>query len=394
MAPATGNVFVRVWISGPTWALTNFQSTQNGPLPIPPNPPTTCFFYAPPILEAALAPVVDFTINPSPFAEHQTAITNAARHVEAAHWLFESRLDPTVFIGLNSCARVYVNHSTWSCAGAYSPPGNTIYFGPVVQGCPNSAYSTLLAHEYGHFIMHGVFGKHPGDHCKFHEGYGDSFALLLFDTPIFGIEISGCPGGIPTFFRNTETANWQYGCCPPTCVGSICHDPGQLLSGVWWDIRKNLGAGQTGLDAAQTLFVNWSAVASGEQPAPGLPLCQHPQSAGPVTYAEVLAADDDDGNMSNLTPNFLAICLAFYAHSIPAPPGGPSCLYAGGGPCEADCDVSSGRGVLDVLDFLCFQKRYKDRDPRACNFDLTSGEHVCDVFDFIAFQSQFSQGCQ
>lgn len=400
MAPSTGNVFVRLWLSGPTWALADFQGTTNGPLPVPPNPPTSCFFYAPPIFEAPLAPTVNFTVNPSPFAEHQTALVNAARHIEAAHGLFYNRLDPTVFTGLNACARLQVNYTTFSCGGGYDPPSSTVLVGVVTAtppphptpGCPNTAYSTMLAHEYGHFIMHRVFGKHPGDHCKFHEGYGDSLALLMFDTPIFAIEVSGCPGGVPTFFRNTETANYQYG--NPCETG--CHSPGQLLSGVWWDIRNNLGAGPSGLAAAQTLFVHWSALATGEQPPPGLPLCQHPQSAGPATWAEVLTADDNDGTLSNGTPNFNAICLAFTAHNIPRPAGVPSCTDAWGvtpKSCAADCDNRNGRGVLDVFDFMCFQKRFVARDAWACNFDTTDGESVCDVFDFLAFQTAFAEGC-
>lgn len=61
--------------------------------------------------------------------------------------------------------------------------------------------------------------------------------------------------------------------------------------------------------------------------------------------------------------------------------------------CEADCDTSSGRGRLDVFDFLCFQNRYDGEDPWACDCDTSTGARVCDLFDFLCFQNHFATGC-
>jgi subtilisin family serine protease len=63
------------------------------------------------------------------------------------------------------------------------------------------------------------------------------------------------------------------------------------------------------------------------------------------------------------------------------------------GTCYADCDQSTGAGVLDVFDFLCFQDSFVNGDPYACDCDTSTGPGVCDVFDFLCFQNAFVAGC-
>lgn len=62
-------------------------------------------------------------------------------------------------------------------------------------------------------------------------------------------------------------------------------------------------------------------------------------------------------------------------------------------PCYADCDPSTGVGILDIFDFLCFGNRFSANDPYACNCDLSTGPNVCDIFDFLCFGNAFSAGC-
>jgi len=61
--------------------------------------------------------------------------------------------------------------------------------------------------------------------------------------------------------------------------------------------------------------------------------------------------------------------------------------------CYADCDNSTGPGVLDLADYLCFQTSFLAAEPYACNCDTGSGLAVCDVFDFLCFQDALAQGC-
>jgi len=59
------------------------------------------------------------------------------------------------------------------------------------------------------------------------------------------------------------------------------------------------------------------------------------------------------------------------------------------GVCYVDCDTSTGSGVLDIFDFLCFQDAFVTMGPYAdCD-----GNTVFDVFDFLCFQDAFVTGC-
>jgi hypothetical protein len=64
-----------------------------------------------------------------------------------------------------------------------------------------------------------------------------------------------------------------------------------------------------------------------------------------------------------------------------------------GNTCYADCDGSTGAGVLDIFDFLCFQTSFVTGSSYACDCDQTTGPGVCDIFDFLCFQSSFVAGC-
>ncbi len=69
-------------------------------------------------------------------------------------------------------------------------------------------------------------------------------------------------------------------------------------------------------------------------------------------------------------------------------------LFLDGVPsCYADCDQSTGVGVLDIFDFLCFQNSFVNSEPYACDCDTSTGNGVCDIFDFLCFQNAFVGGC-
>lgn len=61
--------------------------------------------------------------------------------------------------------------------------------------------------------------------------------------------------------------------------------------------------------------------------------------------------------------------------------------------CYPDCDQSTGTGVLDIFDFLCFQDSFVSSQLYACDCDLSTGPGICDVFDFLCFQNAFVSGC-
>ena len=57
--------------------------------------------------------------------------------------------------------------------------------------------------------------------------------------------------------------------------------------------------------------------------------------------------------------------------------------------CYADCDESTGRRVLDLSDFLEFQRRFALQDLYSDGDQ--NGAH--NLFDFLCFQNGFAAGC-
>ena len=83
---------------------------------------------------------------------------------------------------------------------------------------------------------------------------------------------------------------------------------------------------------------------------------------------------------------------------VPGGAGGSAIVDMGayefqGESCYADCDQSTGPGILDLFDFLCFQNSFVNGEPYACDCDTSTGNGVCDLFDFLCFQNAFVGGC-
>src|SRR5262249_35012989 len=120
--------------------------------------------------------------------------------------------------------------------------GTSINFYNAGGGCVNTAYSTVIAHEYGHYVVNQL-GLAQN---SFGEGFGDTGAMLLYNTGVVGADFNG-PGTNPV--RNPPLANIQY-----PCSGEI-HYCGQVLAGCWWNVKVNLG-----LAATQNLQVAWALI--------------------------------------------------------------------------------------------------------------------------------------
>lgn len=238
----------------------------------------------------------DFLFNPTP-TEFSTAQVNGFVHTNLAHEFFKSRQPD--FTALDIPLDCNVNLPNF-CNASFTPIGPSLNFFASGGGCVNTAYGSVIHHEFGHFIV----SEHGLSQGAFGEGYGDTLAILINDDPVVGRDFQGV--GSPV--RDIVAANKQY-----PCFGEI-HDCGQILGGVWWDLRLNLGEtlGAAGLDYARQLFTDWTGITVGGRGR---------SSAHPVTAVEVLTADDDDGDLTNGTPNQAEICEAFAAHSIPCPGG-------------------------------------------------------------------------
>lgn len=242
---------------------------------------------------ASAAVPIDLTINATP-DEIGTAQTNALIHVTKVHDYVKERAPTFTLIDHAIPTRTNLD---FTCNAFFSGQDDSINFYRSSANCANSAFSTVIVHEYGHYMIdqrnvaQGAFG----------EGFADTIANFLFDDRIVGHEFF-TPG---TSIRDPLLTNVPY-----PCPGAQVHFCGQMLSGIWWRIRDGFQAkyGPTiGLEMARQLHVDWYLVTVGGN---------GDNAAHGITIREVLTVDDDDGILSNGTPNAAEIIAAFADHGI------------------------------------------------------------------------------
>jgi len=255
----------------------------------------------------------NIVLNTAP-SELLTAQANVLIHTNAVHDYFRDRLGAGPIPGID--IQIVANTGvSGTCNAFFSPSAQTINFYNAGGGCSNTAYSTVIVHEYGHFVVDRL-GLGQGG---FGEGFGDSIAVLMYDVGIVGENFQGVSP-----VRNIDTANQQY-----PCSSTAVHTCGQIVAGVWRDIRLNLGTSlgsAAGLTAARNLHVAWAPVTAGGEGSSFL------NSANPTTAIEVLTLDDNDGDLGNCTPNYAAIAAAFAKHAVPVPKPTLSASFVGGQP--------------------------------------------------------------
>jgi cysteine-rich repeat protein len=178
--------------------------------------------------------------------------------------------------------------------------GQSINFFQSSPQCANTGtLPDVIYHEFGHTlhahsIIDGV-GTFDGAHS---EGLSDYLAAT----------ITGDHGMGRGFFRSDDALRDvdppDYENSWPRDVGEI-HFTGLIFAGAMWDLRKLLVdqfGEEEGVALANHLYYGTLERATNI----------------PSTYAEVLAEDDDDGDLSNGTPHDCDINAAFGAHGLRA----------------------------------------------------------------------------
>jgi hypothetical protein len=189
---------------------------------------------------------------------------------------------------------VYVNESGGYCPGNAWYDGASITFCRSGSGYPNTAWSTVIHHEYGHHLV-ALAGSGQG---MYGEGMGDVMGLLITDDPGTGW---GFYGNCNQPLRTGDNT-MQY-----PCSGEI-HFCGQLISGCVWSTRNELLATNPGsyMDILANLAVNSILLHTGD-------------IIDPSITVDYLTLDDDDGNILNGTPHYAEIAAGFGAHNMDAP---------------------------------------------------------------------------
>ncbi len=193
----------------------------------------------------------------------------------------------TSFVNVNSSCNAFFN-------------GGSITFFIQAGNCVNTAYSTVIGHEDGHWLNVRYGTGNGGDGMG--EGNADIWAMYAYDDSIVGRNFCGTGCHI----RNGLNTRQFCGDADPGCYGGV-HANGEVWMGAAWKIRRNLGAslGDAAGDAtANALFLGWMNAYNQTQ-------------IRSVIESQWLTLDDDDGFLSNGTPHFSAIDSAFREQGFP-----------------------------------------------------------------------------
>lgn len=183
------------------------------------------------------------------------------------------------------------------CGAFYS--GASINFHSAVTNCANSAYSTVIAHEEGHWLNDRYGTSNHSDGMG--EGNADVWSMYVHDTPVIGDHLEGT-----TFVRSGTNTRPFCGDANPSCYGDI-HTDGEPWMGAAWKIRTRLNAAYgdaPGDLIANSLFLAWmNAYDQAELKS--------------IIETQWLTLDDDDGNIENGTPHYVHVDQGFRDQGFP-----------------------------------------------------------------------------
>ncbi len=167
-------------------------------------------------------------------------------------------------------------------------------------GCSNFAFSTIVAHEFGHWL-NSIYGTGNGADGM-GEGNADVWALYTFDTPLNGQGAFGGSGSVRTGLNTRQFC----GDTSPGCYGEV-HNDGEVWMGAAWKIRNRLNVAYgnaIGDQIANSIFLGWMNGYNQTQ-------------IKTVIETQWLTLDDDDGNVNNGTPHYTHIDLGFKDQGFP-----------------------------------------------------------------------------
>jgi hypothetical protein len=179
--------------------------------------------------------------------------------------------------------------------------GVSINFYAAGGGCPNTAYSTVVSHEQGHWL-NDLYGTGNGPDGM-GEGNADVWAMYSWETPVLGQDFFG-PG---TFVRTGLNTRQFCGDSNPGCYGEV-HADGEVWMGAAWKVRAHLqttNGGPAGSLIANNLFLGWMNA-------------YNQTGIRSIILTQWLTLDDNDGNLGNGTPHLADINQGFVDQGFPA----------------------------------------------------------------------------
>ena len=241
--------------------------------------------------ELALADGETFTWNDAKDSEKVDAQLSTFIHIIEVKE--RCKLIAPSMIWLNSQVKATVNID--DTCNAFSD-GTDVNFYRASNQCENTGrIPDVNYHEFGHsFHFHAIIPGVGAFDGALSEGQADYLAATM----------TGDPGTARGFFKSDEPLRdiespkkvW------PDDVGEV-HDTGIIIGGALWDLRKALVlkyGEEKGVAAADQLYYQSIRRAADI----------------PTMFVETIAADDDDGDLENGTPNLCEINAAYGLHGL------------------------------------------------------------------------------
>ena len=178
--------------------------------------------------------------------------------------------------------------------------GSSINFFQAGGGCVNTSYSSVVAHELGHWL--NVLYNTGNGPDGMGEGNADIWSMYTFDDPIVGRDFCGTGCNVRTGNNNRQYCGDGNG----GCYGGV-HADGEVWMGAAWKVRARLNAslGNAAGDlASNALFSGWMNAFDQTQ-------------IDSIIEIQWLTLDDNDGNINNGTPNYADIDGGFEQQGFP-----------------------------------------------------------------------------
>ncbi len=233
-------------------------------------------------------------MNPAP-AQANTAQANVAHFLPNTSDFIHSIVPGDTHADFSAAAHVMVSGT---CNAFYN--GTSVNFYPAGGGCNNTAYSTVIAHEFGHW-MNQLYGTGNGNDGM-GEGNADVWAECIYDSPIMGQDFCGNGCNV----RNGNNNRQFCGDCCDGCYGEV-HNDGEVWMGAAWKVRSRLentnGASQGAL-IDSTLFMGWMNAYNQTQ-------------IKSIIETQWVTLDDTNGNINDGSPHFNDIDGGFRQQGFP-----------------------------------------------------------------------------
>jgi MYXO-CTERM domain-containing protein len=206
-----------------------------------------------------------------------------------------TRINPNL-AWLDNQLSVTVNEN--QTCNAYST-GNDVHFYKGSSQCENTGrIADVVYHEFGHSVhAQSIIDGEGAFDSSLSEGLADTLAA----------SITGDHGMGRGFFHNDSalrdlvgTRTW------PDDADGEPHDEGEIIGETLWDLRTALEAQYGPSDGFEKFLVLYYGVVQRASDIPS-------------SYAAALLVDDNDGDLSNGTPNMCMIDSAFGKHGLSDP---------------------------------------------------------------------------